>query len=332
MIPSTYLLTIPLAFLFFFVELLYFRIADHFSITDKPNHRSSHSNITIRGGGIIFPLAIFWYYPFSGFNPTYFWFVLGLVLISLVSFWDDMHPVSNRLRLTIHLLSTSLIFYSLGLFGYPFYLIILGYILIIGTINAYNFMDGINGITGLYSLTFLISIIWLNQTMHFIDNYMLIPMLASCIAFLFFNFRKKAKCFAGDVGSVSMAFIICFLLISLIIKSQNPAYLGFLFLYGIDTISTIIFRLIRRENIFEAHRSHFYQFLVNQKKLSALSVSTAYALAQLLMNIWLIQQNKYCFDNNNLLALITIALVLFGVFVCLRFIVEGRKSILGIHT
>ncbi len=325
MILNNYILYLFLTLLFFLIESLYFRLADHFNIIDKPNHRSSHSNITIRGGGIIFPLAILLYYPFTK-QPAYFLFCSGLLLISVVSFWDDVHPISNKVRLSIHTLAVSLLFYGFEFLSYPFWWILLGYILVIGTINAYNFMDGINGITGLYSLSFLLSIGWLNNSYHFIDDYLLMPLLASILVFLFFNFRKKAKCFAGDVGSVSMAFTICFLLISLIKTSHNLIYLGFLLVYGLDAVTTIIFRIIRKENIFEAHRSHFYQFLVNEKKISALIVSSTYAIVQLLINILLIREYKNTIQNS-LTSLIGIAILLLGIFIYLRFLVEGRETL-----
>ena len=322
---KTYLITLLLTLLFFLIESLYFRMANYFNIIDKPNHRSSHSNITIRGGGILFPLAILLYYPFAG-QSIYSLFCLGLLLISMISFWDDVHPVSNKIRLSIHALAVSLLFYGFGFLNYPLWWMLLGYILVIGTINAYNFMDGINGITGLYSLSFLISIGWLNNSSYFVDAYLLVSLLASTLVFLFFNFRKKAKCFAGDVGSVSMAFIICFLLISLIKASHNLIYIGFLLVYGLDAITTIIFRLIRKENIFEAHRSHFYQFLVNEKKVSALLVSSVYAFVQLVINILLIREYKNT-SENNLIPLIGITILFFGIFVWLRFLVEGRKTL-----
>lgn len=319
------LITLLLTLLFFLIERLYFRMADHFNIIDKPNHRSSHSNITIRGGGILFPLAILLYYPFAD-QSVYSLFCLGLLLISVISFWDDVRPVSNKIRLSIHALAVSILFGGFGFLNYPLWWMLLGYILVIGIINAYNFMDGINGITGLYSLSFLISIGWLNNSNYFIDEYLLISLLASTLVFLFFNFRKKAKCFAGDVGSVSMAFIICFLLISLIKVSHNLIYIGFLLVYGLDTITTIIFRLIRRENIFEAHRSHFYQFLVNEKKVSALLISSVYAFVQLIINILLIREYKNT-GENNLIPLMGITILFFGIFVWLRFLVEGRKTL-----
>ena len=138
-----YLLLIPLLFL---IELVYFRLADRHNIIDKPNHRSSHSRKTIRGGGIIFPLAIIIWFIFSGFQ--YPWFTAGLFLISLVSFLDDLNNISRRLRLFAHLTAVALAFSQLEIFAANPWMLIPVFILFIGIINAYNFMDGINGING----------------------------------------------------------------------------------------------------------------------------------------------------------------------------------------
>src|SRR5690606_28037184 len=134
--------------------------------------------------------------------------------------WDDVSNLPNKVRLLVHLISVSLMLFSIGAFQtWPFWLIPLAYILIIGTINAYNFMDGINGITGLYSLVILSSLFFLNESITLIADqaFILTPIIA-CVVFLFFNFRRKAKCFAGDVGSVSIGFWIIALLLLAIIE------------------------------------------------------------------------------------------------------------------
>src|SRR5690606_36580443 len=87
--------------------------------------------------------------------------------------------------------------------------------------------------------------------------------------------------FAGDVGSICIAFWVVFLIGYLIIESGNPVYILFLSVYGVDTVLTIIHRLFLKQNIFEAHRLHFYQILANEQKVSHLVVSTVYAVLQL---------------------------------------------------
>ena len=302
--------------------LLYFRLAVQFKIIDRPNQRSSHSRITIRGGGIIFPIAIFLQALFSGFQ--YPLFTSGLLLISIVSFYDDLRPLSNKIRLLGHLLAVSLLFMQAGLMVYPVWIILAVYILVIGTINAYNFMDGINGITGAYSLITILSLYFINETrLVFVLSEWLILVSMSLLVFNFFNFRKNAKCFAGDVGSVSMAFIIIFFLLLLILKTQDLKYIGLLLFYGLDTVTTLIFRLIRRENIFEAHRSHFYQYLANVKGWPHLRVATLYMVAQLMVNILIV------YSDWNLATFLIFILVAGFAFVGLRFMVEGKGGLLG---
>lgn len=302
--------------------LFYFRLAVQFKIIDKPNQRSSHSRITIRGGGIIFPIAILLQALFSGFQ--YPLFTSGLLLISVVSFYDDLRPLSNKIRLFVHLLSVCLLFMQAGLMAYPVWIIIPAYILVIGTINAYNFMDGINGITGAYSLITILSLYFINETQFvFVFSEWLIIVAISLLVFNFFNFRKKAKCFAGDVGSVSMAFIVIFFLLLLILKSQDLKYIGLLLFYGLDTVSTIIFRLIRKENIFEAHRSHFYQYLANIKGWPHLMVATLYLVVQLMVNILIL------YSDWNAVTFLVFIMVSGFIFIGLRFAVEGRSNLMG---
>ena len=279
------------------LELLYFKIAGHYNIIDKPNHRSSHTKITLRGGGVIFPFACVLYFVMSiihrkeWFVPEQFWsFGLGLFLLSAISFLDDILDLSTKLRLVFHFLSVVLLIYFLGLWNVlPFWLLPIVFIFIIGVLNAYNFMDGINGITGLYSFVILSTLYYINQyKIIFTDvNFIIYPVLASLV-FLFFNFRKKAKCFAGDVGSMSIAFWVLALLGLLVVKTQELTYLLFIGVYGIEVIFTIIQRIKLKENIFEAHRHHLYQLLVNKMKWSHLLVSTMYGVIQLLINFSII--------------------------------------------
>jgi UDP-N-acetylmuramyl pentapeptide phosphotransferase/UDP-N-acetylglucosamine-1-phosphate transferase len=272
-----YLLFIPL---FFLVMRLYFKIADHYNIIDHPNERSSHSEITIRGGGIIFLFAALCALVL---HPEYWMPILGMFLIGIISFVDDRITLSGKIRIIFHLSAVTLLFIFLGLFGlFPWWITLLIYIVVIGIVNAYNFMDGINGITGLYSLVVLLGLQYINyNSQAFVPvNLIWLPILASLI-FLFYNFRTKARCFAGDVGSITIAFWIVFLLLALMIQTANISYILFLAIYGVDTILTIIHRLFLKQNIFDAHRLHFYQILANEQKWPQLLVSAMYALVQL---------------------------------------------------
>jgi len=277
------MLYILVTVILFLTELLYFRIANKYNIIDKPNERSSHNYITIRGGGVIWWVAALLYLLFN-LSETAGWFLAGITLIAGVSFVDDVKGLGQKVRLLFHLLAMSCAFYLAGVFGnYPWWAIVIGYVVFVGIVNAYNFMDGVNGITGLYSIAVLGSLQYVNLSYgNFVPPDLIwYPMIASLV-FLFFNFRKRARCFAGDVGSVTIAFWIVTLLLILIIKTENLIWIGFLMVYGVDAVMTILHRISMKQNIMEAHRLHFYQILANEKKIPHRLVSLIYFTVQLL--------------------------------------------------
>lgn len=286
-------------------ELLYFRIANKFNIIDKPNLRSSHTRITLRGGGIIFLIGIWLYASFYGFNYPYF--VAGLTGIAGISFADDVRPVPNKIRLIIHFIAMFLMFQVFGILNIDsWWIILLALVLCVGIINAYNFMDGINGITGAYSLAVLLPLLYVNQSLHFIDDNFLLVTILSVLVFCYFNFRRKAKCFAGDVGAVGIAFIVLFALGKLILQTGDFSYILFLVVYGADSILTIIHRIILRENIGEAHRKHAYQLMANELKIPHVAVSSIYMAIQLLVSFGLIllPVNQWAYFSGVLVLLI----------------------------
>lgn len=272
---------ILLIFVLLLVSILaYFKIANCYHIIDKPNERSSQEYITLRGGGIIFYFGVVLYFLFYGFNHPLF--ASGLTLIAIISFIDDINPIRSRLRIIFHFAAMLLMFYDCGLYSFPWYFAIIALVVATGIINAYNFMDGINGITGGYSLVVFTSFWYINNYIQpFIDNNLLYVVGISLLVFNFFNFRKKARCFAGDVGSFSIAFIIVFLLGKLIIETQDFTYIIILLVYGVDSILTIVHRLMLKENIFVAHRKHMYQIMSNELHIPHIYVSMIYMAAQI---------------------------------------------------
>ncbi|MFD0750820.1 glycosyltransferase family 4 protein [Mucilaginibacter calamicampi] len=309
-----------LFFTLFGIELIYFRLAENYNIIDRPNHRSSHTKVTIRGGGVIFTIAILLATILQGFSQIYF--VIGLLFISFISFIDDLSPLNNRIRILFHVIAVAFLFYQLNLYSLPFYLILLVFIFVIGTLNAVNFMDGINGITGGYGLVALCTLWFLNTQIAFTTGVYLLAAIVGVLVFCFFNFRKKAKCFAGDVGSMSLAFIILYFVLLAIINTQNIKYIMILFIYGVDAVTTILLRFWRGENIFKAHRSHFYQFLANEKQMPHLMVALIYMIMQALINIILITA-----DISNLLWFILYIVIGVTIFVLLRIKMEGRDRL-----
>lgn len=288
------------------IELVYFKIADRYNIIDKPNSRSSHTSITLRGGGIIFPIAI----SIAFFLGYVSWPVtLAVMLVAVVSFIDDIKPLSQLPRFVSHVIAVGLVFYELSLFTEPLWLLPIVFVLLIGWVNAFNFMDGINGITVLYALTAIVSFSFL--PINEASLPLLITMGLSCFAFGIFNVRKRAKTFAGDVGSISMALFLGYFMIKTIIDSGQLGYILFFSVYGIDAIITIINRLLKKENIFQPHRSHLYQYLANEMGYSHILVAFIYAGFQLVINGFVIYM-----DTNGYLTLFFIG----GFLVLLTFI------------
>lgn len=268
------------------LELVYFRIADHFNIIDKPNERSSHSTIVLRGGGIIFLLSAWLWSAFFWF--PYPWFLAGLTLIAGISFADDIRSLPDSVRLIAQFIAMFMLFAELNLLhGENWWLILPALVICVGIINAYNFMDGINGITGGYSLTVLLPLMLINRTTPFIENSYLIVAAIACIVFCFFNFRPKgkAKCFAGDVGSIGIAFIILLPLGKLILLTGDITYIILLAAYGVDTILTICHRIMLHEHLGQAHRKHAFQIMANELNIPHMVVSLSYMLMQLLVSI-----------------------------------------------
>ena len=295
--------------LLFVAELFYFREADKCNIIDKPNERSSHSRITLRGGGIIFYFGALAY--FLSNHWEYPWFMLALTLITFISFVDDIRSTSQGLRLVFHFTAMALMFYQWGLFSLSWWWIIIALIICTGIINAYNFMDGINGITGGYSLVILGALAYINSEITtFVEPALINTVLCSVLVFCFFNFRKKAKCFAGDVGSVSIAFILLFLIGKLIIKTEDFSWIILLSVYGVDSVLTIIHRLMLHENIGLPHRKHMYQLMANELKIPHVGVSLIYMGAQALVIL-----GYFCFVRYGYWYLLGIIVLLSGIYV-----------------
>ena len=298
--------------LLFLAELLYFKIADSYNIIDKPNERSSHTRVTLRGGGIIFYLGVMIYFLMNHFE--YHWFMLGLTFITVISFIDDVRPVSQRTRLIFHFTGMILMFYQWGLFSLSWWTVIAALILCTGVINAYNFMDGINGITGGYSLVVLLALAYLNQDVTlFADPKLINTMMIAVLVFNSFNFRKKAKCFAGDVGAVSIAFILLFLTGKLMIATGDFSYIILLVVYGTDSVLTIVHRIMRRENIALPHRKHLYQLMANELKIPHIVVSLIYMSVQFIILMGFMYMHKHGYGYWYLLGSI---LVLSAIYIC----------------
>lgn len=292
-------------FLLLVAELVYFRIADKYNIIDKPNQRSSHTTIVLRGGGIIFLIGAWVWSAFFGFE--YPWFLAGVTLIAGVSFVDDIRSLPDSVRLVAQFAAAAMAFYQLDILHWSMWWIVLvALIVYVGATNVINFMDGINGITAGYALAVLIPLGLLNTNYHelsmnlatncssvfssdgvFVDQSLIVASIIAAIVFCIFNFRPKgkAKCFAGDVGSIGIAFIMLFLLGNVIIKTEDITWLIFLLVYGVDGCLTIIHRIMLHENLGEAHRKHAYQIMANELKIGHVKVTMLYMAMQLIVSL-----------------------------------------------
>lgn len=284
------------------LELIYFRIADKFNIIDKPNERSSHNRVVLCGGGIIFLIGL-WVWAILISTPiggqlldyvtlgadSYLWFLLAVTLVASISFIDDIHPLSDCTRLAAQLIAMSLIFTQLDIMHWEMWkALILAYVVFVGASNVINFMDGINGITGLYTLAALIPLYIVNREMiYFVESSLIVVVTMSDVVFCFFNLRPKgkAKCFAGDVGSIGMAYILLFLIGHLMMVTQDVSYLIFLVVYGVDGVLTICHRIMLHENLGKAHRKHAYQIMANELKIGHVKVSCIYAGIQFVISM-----------------------------------------------
>ena len=304
-------------------ELVYFKIADHFNIIDKPNERSSHSTIVLRGGGVIFSLSMIVWAVMMAVQGNdirpYLPFLCGLVMICLVSFWDDIHSLPDSVRMVVQIVSTLLMFWSVGLYSafdsWVWMVVVAAVALFfcVGATNIINFMDGINGITAGYALAMLVPLLAVQGSrlasptvdatrqcsselgtvlaaptvQGFIEPSYLVVAIIGVLVFSIFNFRPKgkAKCFAGDVGSIGIAFIILFALGRLMLLTKDVTYIVFFLVYGIDGSLTIFHRILLHENLGQAHRKHAYQLMANELKMSHVAVSLLYMAMQLVVSL-----------------------------------------------
>ena len=279
--------------LLFIAELIYFRIADHFNIIDRPNERSSHTQVVLRGGGVIFTLSLWIWSCWQGFE--YPWLLAGVTLAAVVSFIDDIHTLPVKLRLFVHFLAVAMIFMDIRFTHLEmWWVVIIAAIMCAFMVNVYNFMDGINGMTGGYSLAVLIPLYLKNKELiietgnGFVDSSMLVVLGLSLLVFCYFNFRAKAKCFAGDVGSIGMALILIFCIGKLVLLTEDMTWLIFLAVYVVDGVLTIIHRLMLHENIGESHRKHAYQLMANELKMEHVVVSFIYSYLQLGISLMMV--------------------------------------------
>jgi UDP-N-acetylmuramyl pentapeptide phosphotransferase/UDP-N-acetylglucosamine-1-phosphate transferase len=305
------------------LEQLYFRVARHYSILDHPNNRSLHDQPTIRGGGVIFYLAASLFYALA-LRPSPL-FIVALTMVSVVGFIDDVRSLSSMIRLLVQLVAFVLVLMDVEASSLDYLMIALVFVVSVGALNTFNFMDGINGLTGAYGLVALGSLLYVNSLqVHFIESDFIGAIILSVLVFCYFNFRKKAVCFAGDVGSMALGFIVIYLIVKLVMVSDNIAYAFFLSVYGVDSVLTIIQRILRKENIFEPHKLHLFQVTVNHYQIPHLKMSSLYALVQLVINAGIVYSLALGYRIQFLIG-VSAVLILAGIYLFVKLRLIGTS-------
>ncbi len=312
---------------------------------DIPNARSSHTQPTPRGGGLLIVIVTLLGLTIYGLSKSrsldwgFGAYMAGAIIIAAIGWLDDLQSVPFWLRIIVQSLAAIMIIIfigylnditfpvagsiTLGWRGIP-----LTFVLIVGLINAYNFMDGIDGLAGIQAVLGGLAWLVVGLTLTATPTAVLgILIAASALGFLLHNW-SPARIFMGDVGSTFLGFTFAVLIILNGNEDALLAAVGLLFLWPFifDTSFTLIRRLKRRENIFEAHRTHLYQRLVITG-YSHSFVSLLYAglaLVGILLGIaWYMG-----LPRSDILITITIPLLALGLY---SFVILAERGIMGVE-
>ncbi len=276
-------------------EIVYIRLARHYDINDRPGQRSSHRHSVPTGGGVIIYLSVLIFISWHTYMAsTSWWTLLGsCTVLAIISFIDDVDPLTPESRLLIQIVVISFAFRGL-IHEETFNVFVIILLLGTGLVNAYNFMDGINGMLVAYSIVFLSTMLYYILSIHpyatatyspRMFEGLIISLLIASIVLAFFNFRRNALVFSGDVGSISMGYCVMYIIASTIVYTADASIIVFLMVYAVDTVYTILQRLFEGERITLPHRKHLYQILVHRQGYSHLAVSFGYASTQLAINV-----------------------------------------------
>lgn len=247
------------------------------SIIDIPNHRSSHSVPTPRGGGlaivISFLIALAFLHIFGYINSNLTWaYAVAGTITACLGFMDDRHHIDAKWRLLAHILASILMLFWLN--GFPALVVlgqeiqftsalnIFGILYIVWLLNLYNFMDGIDGLASVQAITVCVGGGLLYLQMGNNEDAAVLPFVlgAAISGFLVWNF-PPAKIFMGDAGSGFIGLLIAGLSIQAAWVSPN-LFWSWIILSGVfitDATVTLMRRMFRGAKVFEAHRSHAYQ-------------------------------------------------------------------------
>ena len=249
--------------------------------------RSSHTTFTPTCGGIIVPLAliVFSCIHASALDINWWMAIGGALLLAAISLYDDIRPLDPWTRLIAQTIVMAVTFQYMC---YPqaFHIYLLVIIIGVGATNTINFIDGITGMLGFYTIVTFSSFAYALYLMSPDANAMYIQLciiiVLAMAAFLIFNIPDKI--FAGDVGAITIGFLIVFVCVHIALDSHNASVMIFLIVAVFDAGLTTLQRLFAGENILMPHREFIYEVLTSRWRLPHIVVSLCYALLQLLIN------------------------------------------------
>ena len=318
---------------------LYFPFAEKRGMLAGVNHRSSHTKPVITGAGFIFYISYIFYvisFIFSTWDVPWALFI-GISMLAVVSFIDDLKDLWFFIRLVVQILAVCLMLYQIYIefsmeplamnASILIILAIVGMIFSVGFVNLYNFMDGLNGMMAGITISAL-SIFALIDffIVDFVDDALLIYTAIPTLVFAFFNARRQAICFAGDVGAIVLGYVMVYMLLSLLMQTGNIVYIFIFASVYLEAAMTVIQRLLAGQNIFKPHRIHLFQLLCNEHKHHHVKISGFYALNQLVFGAIIVTMNYY--DVNDLIQNLTV-IGLFSVETVLYFIY--KRKLMGGH-
>jgi len=336
-----FLAIFPLAF---GLVWLYRRWGVKHNYLSVPNERSSHTEPTPHGAGIIIvAICLVTYIPISIYiTGTFSWgYFAGASLIAVVSFIDDFYPLRFHWRLLVHTIAAVLLIVDLdtwhgvtmlgglklGVFGY-----IITFLWIVWMVNSYNFMDGIDGLAGLQAVIAALSWCLLCRilSMHGV-YYFSVIIAAASMGFLVHNLSRQ-KIFMGDVGSAFLGYTFAALpLMGRTLAAKSPDLLPiaavlFLWFFLFDSVVTIVKRALRGERIWLPHREHLFQLLVISG-FSHRQVTVLYGVLASLLSISVFISVRYRDDIG--LAMFPVVVVLTGILLLICYCRESINELVN---
>jgi len=310
---------------------------------DIPNDRSSHETPTPRGGGIVIAVVVLIVYLGAAAaleSNIAIGYLVGATLVISISWLYDVRSVAFHWRFLVHTAAAVCLLLDsptvqhlyipyaeavlpLGIFG-P----LIATVAIVWMINAYNFMDGIDGIAGAQAVT--ASVGWLLIAARLDDSlivFFAMAILASSLGFLVHNW-PPATIFMGDAGSAFLGFT--FAAMPLLVRSPDDIWPGILpwltlalvWLFVFDSVVTVLGRLVRREKIWQAHRSHLYQRMVING-LSHRRVTGIYFM----LSAGIMVTTSYLANDRQAMEIVTIPAVILSTLVLIVAFLMSKKGV-----